>query len=72
MTPAEDKRYHELHDKFESEHKRWRCIRDETWGDQSNAAIRREEAAWIRAVKAQNRLVMFEMKMNDKYAAITP
>lgn len=72
MTPAEDKRYHELHDKFESEHKRWRCIRDETRGDQSKAAIRREEAAWIRSVRAQNRLVMFEMKMNDKYAAITP
>jgi hypothetical protein len=67
MTPAEDKRYHELHDKFEDMHTRWRCIRDETWGDQSKAAIRREDCAWVKAVQAQNRLLVFEIKMQQKY-----
>lgn len=67
MTPAEDKRYHALDAKAEAEHKRWRCIRDETWGVETKGARRREELAYTRARNAEGRLTMFVEEMESKY-----
>jgi hypothetical protein len=67
MTNAEDKKYIALHDKAEAAQKRWRCIRDETWGDFSPRALKREDAAWSKAKDAQCALVAFEEAMCKKY-----
>ncbi|CAB4172108.1 hypothetical protein UFOVP929_45 [uncultured Caudovirales phage] len=67
MTPAEDTRYHALHDRATAAATRWQCIRDDTWGDESAGARRREDLAYTRARNAEATLLKFVYKMANKY-----
>ena len=68
MTNAEDKKYIALSNKAERLHKKWRCVRDDTWGDLSQTAARREDSAYTAAKDAAFALECFEIQMKYKYA----